>query len=81
MKDQIFIRPLPGMKFERKVMNKLENNCEILYSVVKTPLSFHLSKFPRTLFYRSFIHSEFQIHSDVFFLSIAFLFYFKEVAD
>ena len=69
------------MKFERKVMNKLENNCEILYSVVKTPLSFHLSKFPRTLFYRSFIHSEFQIHSDGFFLSIAFLFYFKEVAD
>lgn len=73
MKDQIFIRPLPGMKFERKVMNKLENNCEILYSVVKTPLSFHLSKFPRTLFYRSFIHSEFQIHSDGFFIYCLFV--------
>lgn len=74
MKDQIFIRPLPGMKFERKVMNKLENNCEISYSVVKTPLSFHLSKFPRTLFYRSFIHSEFQIHSDGFFYLLPFCF-------
>lgn len=78
MKDQIFIRPLPGMKFERKVMNKLENNCEILYSVVKTPLSFHLTKFPRTLFYRSFIHSEFQIHSDVFFYLLPFCFILRK---